>query len=296
MEKTNDQLTIKYSQNKLKNKALIETLINQSSISPGDIVYDIGAGAGIISQVLLKKGARVIAVEKDITFYDKWHLQQQFTGCQNFELYIDDFLQIKLPLTIKYKVFSNIPFFHTADIIHKLLDNNNPPEDCYLIVQKEAGEKYTGIPRETLASLLLKPIYWLDIIHYFESKDFYPAPGVDIVLLQIEQRKFRSIPTNLYSAYKDLVVFLWKDSSEPINRSLKHIFTYPQQKRLCKLLKIDEQMSPCNLNFHQYLGLFQFFIRHRRQNLYSITGAEQNLRKQQNNLSKIHRTRVIKNR
>ena len=292
MYKTHDQLSLKYSQNEIKNQALIETLVNRSSISHGDIVYDIGAGSGTISQALLNKGAKVIAIEKDITLYKK--CQTKFTGCHNFELYIDDFLQIKLPPVKKYKVFSNIPFFHTADIIHKLLDNNNPPEDCYLIVQKEAGEKYAGIPKETLVSLSLKPDYWLDILHYFESKDFYPTPSVDNVLLQIEQRKFRLIPVHLYDAYQDFVVFLRKDN-RPVDRSLKNILTYHQQKRLFRLLKIDEQINSSSLSFHQYLGLFQFFIRHNQQNLYTISGAKRNLRKQQNKLSKIHRTRAVQN-
>lgn len=177
----NHQIALKYLQNEIRNKILIEALVNQSSISPDDLVYDIGAGSGTISLTLLKKGARVIAIEKDSAAFQK--CRKQCAGYDRFELFIDDFLQCKFPPATKYKVFSNIPFFHTANIIHKLLDNTNPPEDCYLIVQKEAGEKYAGIPADTLSSLLLKPVYWIDIIHYFKSEDFFPTPAVDIVLL-----------------------------------------------------------------------------------------------------------------
>lgn len=150
-------LHIKYSQNEIVNKKLIDRLVNQSSITEGDLVYDIGVGSGVISEALLKKGARVLAFEKDRQLYLK--CKQKFINQDRFELYIDDFLTWEFPPGQQYKVFSNIPFFYTADIVNKLLLGNNSPEDCYLIIQKEAAEKYTGIFGDTLASLLIKPLF-----------------------------------------------------------------------------------------------------------------------------------------
>ena len=139
-----DNFTLEYSQNRIVNKELIERLINQSAIAAGDLVYDIGAGSGTISEALLKKGAKVIAFEKDNRLY--LECRRKFINHDRFELYLDDFLIWKIPPRQKYKVFSNIPFFHTADIVNKLLYSDNPPEDCYLIVQKEAAENTLASP------------------------------------------------------------------------------------------------------------------------------------------------------
>lgn len=50
-------------------------------------------------------------------------------------------LKYKLPLNRRYKIFSNIPFQITADIIRKLTDDVNPPSDINIIIQREAAKR-----------------------------------------------------------------------------------------------------------------------------------------------------------
>jgi len=284
-----DNFVIKHSQNEIVNKYLIQRLVNQSSITKGDLAYDIGAGSGAISKALLDKGARVIALENDKRLYLK--CQHKFINQDRFEIYLMDFLIWQFPRHQKYKVFSNIPFFRTADIVNKLLLNKEPPEDCYLIVQKEAAEKYAGIPEDTLASLLIKPLFWIDIIYRFQRNDFHPAPSVDVVLLQIEKRKCRLVPDRHYGLYKDFIVFCHEGSNRTVKKSLKELFTYHQLKQLSDSLNIDYRASPTDLTFTQYLSLFHFYLEHNLRNKNVIRGAEARLRKQQADIVKTHRTR-----
>jgi 23S rRNA (adenine-N6)-dimethyltransferase len=258
MSHETSNLKIEYSQNRIVNRKLLQQLVSQSSITEDDLVFDIGAGSGIISEALLKTGARVVAIEKDRALY--LECKERLIKQDRFELYLDDFLIRELPAEQKYKVFSNIPFFHTAEIIKKLLFTSNPPEDCYLIVQKEAAMKYAGIPADTAVSLLIKPVFWLDILYYFNRYDFNPVPSVDIVLLQIEKRKCQLIPNPYYGLYRDFVVYLREGAERTIKKSLKPLFTYPQIKYLSRTLDIDYHTSPTGLNFIQYLGLFQFYL------------------------------------
>ena len=283
---------IRHSQNEIVNKDLIQRLVKQSRIIESDLVYDIGAGSGAISKALLEKGARVIAFEKDKRLYLK--CRQKFIDQDRFIVYCRDFLEWEFPRDRRYKVLSNIPFFRTADIVNKLLLNKDPPEDCYLVVQKEAAEKYAGIPDDTLASLLIKPLFWIDIIYRFQRNDFHPAPSVDVVLLQIEKRGCRLVPEQYYGLYKDFVVFCREGSTRTIKKSLKALFTYYQLKQLSDSLNIDYRSSPTDLNFRQYLGIFQFYLDYNIRNTTVIRGAEANLRKHQADILKIHRTRKRK--
>jgi len=278
-----------YSSNTIVNKTVLEKLVGQSSITKGDLVYDIGAGSGIISEILLKKDARVIAIEKNRELYQK--CKHKLIGQDRFELYLDDFLIYEFPPVEIYKVFSNIPFNYTSDIVNKLLYNSNPPEDCYLILQKEAAEKYAGIPRDTLVSLLIKPIYWIDILYHFKRSDFYPVPSVDVTLLQVEKRKARLIPKQYYDLYKDFVIYCREGGKQTVKRALKQLFTYSQLKQLTTLLTIDFQSRPTDLEFRQYLALFQFYLDLNLKNTgHLVQGAERKLHKQQANRIKIHRT------
>lgn len=284
----NDSLNIAYSQNEITDRKLIEKLVNQSSITGGDLVYDIGAGSGKISEALLNRGARVIAIEKD---------EKRFIECKDrlvnrdkFEVYLDDFLIWEFPRGQRFKVFSNIPFFHTAEIINKLLFGAAQPEDCYLVVQKEAAEKFSGIQGDTLSSLIIKPMFWVDIIHYFRRTDFYPTPSVDIVLLQFEKRRYRLVSDRYYDLYRDFVVFCREGAGQTIKKSLKGFLTYSQMKKGFGLLGIDFFSDPADLSFQQYLGLFQVFQERILQNRELISGAEAILRRRQADLNKVHQT------
>lgn len=253
-----------YSQNQIVNRQILKQLVGQSGINAGDTVYDIGCGTGAISRILLDKGARVIGVEKDVELYRK--CRAKFITEDRFELYLDDFLlpeSVAFPPERPYKVFSNIPFIHTAGIIETLLYCDNPPEDCYLVLEKKAAERYTGINGETLQSLLLKPLFWADIVWHFNANDFFPVPGVDIVLIQFERRQCRLVSVKDYSKYQEFVTFFRSRSDKPVKKVLTELFTWTQFRRLSRLVNIDYGSSPAELSFTQSLAIFQFYMRSR---------------------------------
>lgn len=276
----------RYSQNELINKETIRELIEQSSIKKGDLVYDIGAGSGNITEALLARGARVIAIEKDEGLYLK--CRQRFLDRETVAIHHADFLQWEFSPGHRYKVFSNIPFIQTADIVKKLVSNENPPDDCYLIIQKEAAEKYTGIPKETLVSLLIKPRFWVDIVYHFKRKDFYPVPSVDIVLMQLEKRMFRLVPDEYYGMYRDFIVFCREGSHRTIKSALLNIFPREALKQIVGQLEIDLRQKPLELDFRQYLGIFQYYLSGRFQNI-AFLGAEAKLTQQKTGIIKVHR-------
>jgi 23S rRNA (adenine-N6)-dimethyltransferase len=277
-----------YSQNETANKKLIKSLIHQTSITGGDLVYDIGAGRGNITEALLERGARVVSIEKDGNLYRK--LQQRFLNQEAVSLHHADFLLWEFSPGHRYKVFANIPFIQTSEIIRKLLFGNAPPEDCYLIMQKEAALKYAGIPRETLASLLIKPRFWADIVYHFSGSDFSPAPGVDIVLMQFEKRKCQLIPEIYYAMYRDFIVFCREGAEHSIKKALKNFFPYDQIMQLAELSGFDLHERPADLNFMQYLCIFQFLLGDNLKNIAFIQGAESRLERQRAKLKVIHRT------
>ncbi|KKS32055.1 MAG: rRNA (Adenine-N(6)-)-methyltransferase [Candidatus Amesbacteria bacterium GW2011_GWA2_42_12] len=180
-----------YSQNFLSNRELIQKLIRESSISPQDTVLDIGSGHGTITKELLKITPHVNAIEKD----------------PRFTSHPQDFLTYPLP-KYPYKVFSNIPFGITGDIIRKLLQSPNPPSDCNLIVQSEAAAKFIVTPKcNTLAALLYYPWWDIQITHKFSRFDFRPIPKVDSVLLCIKPRPKPLVPVLQKAAYYDFVIY-----------------------------------------------------------------------------------------
>ena len=290
MDIRHGEYRMEYSQNRLRSKKLIGTLLDKSSIVKGDLVYDIGAGCGIISGELAKRQVRVIAIEQDNGLYNK--LKQKLVTNPLVVLRHVDFLTEPLPERERYKVFSNIPFMFTAEIIRKLLLNQNPPDDCYLIIQIEAARKFAGTPKETLSSLLLKPWFEFGIRHSFRETDFSPVPAVNIVLLQIERREEALIAAEYTHLYRDFLAYCFHQGKPTLKSALKGIFTHTQFTRLSKDLGFRPGSGPTALSFRQWWGIFDFFFRKidgERRGL--VTGAEKRLQWQQMNLKKIHRAR-----
>lgn len=286
---------IAYSQNFLREKRLVSRLIDESSINKNDTVYEIGAGQGIITEELIKACKEVVAFEIDTNLYNK--LKGRFSGVPTLKIYPSDFLSHTFP-NADYKVFSNIPFNITANIIKKLTQAPNPPKDSYLIVQKEAAIKYAGKPygkRETQTSILIKPWFELTVVYQFKKSDFYPRPKVSPILLRIRKRSNPLIDTNNKQAYNDFITYAFNQWKPNLQKGLQKVFTKPQFSKLAKELGFSLTSTPTQLNFGQWLGLFKYFLANvDSQKQKVVEGFAKQLFKQQSSLQKIHRTRTDK--
>ena len=273
----------------------MRSLIRQSSLSHNDTVYEIGSGLGVITSELAAYCKEVVAVEADPKLFER--LKDKFSAVPNIRLAMGDFRTFPLP-SEPYKVFSNIPFNITSDIVHKLTEAQNPPQDSYLFVQKEAAKKFVGKPyasQETQLSVLMKPWYGLEVVHQFQKNDFQPIPNVDVVLLRIERLKQPLIESANKIAFNDFVTFTFNAKKENLRKALDKVFTYNQIKKLAKDLHFSLQAKPSELDFNQWVGLFGYFgagvIEEKKQLVY---GASQKLKRQQEKLVKVHRTRTAK--
>lgn len=241
------------AQNFFRDPQLVAAIVRQSSLSPEDVVVEIGPGEGIITEQLANVVGKVLAIEKDPTLAAD--LRKKLP---NIEVHCADFLAFEVKED-RYKIFSNIPFNRTADILKRILKLKEV-EESYLVVQKEAAEKYTGVPRETEISVRTKPWVTSEIIRQFERTDFEPVPSVDVVLLHIRRREQPLIPADQAQIYKEFVTHGFHGAKDSLALSFKKVFTYTQWKRLSANLKFPLKATPTSLRFEQWLGLFNYFL------------------------------------
>jgi 23S rRNA (adenine-N6)-dimethyltransferase len=254
-----------YSQNFLRNPKLVEKLIRLSTIGNKDTVLEIGPGRGILTQELIKFAGCVIAVELDYKL--SLSLFKKFKNVENLELINSSFLSLKLP-TYPFKVFANIPFIITADVIKKLTSDNNFQEG-YLVVQKEAAKKFIGKPydyKNSMMATLLKPWFEISIFWKFERCDFIPRPNVDCVMIKLKRRELSLVPVEQKQIFRDYIFYIY-------NRE-----------------KVAKQ------NFVQLIKLFERYVQNttgRQKRLIALEARK--ILEQQQTTQKIHRTRTDKN-
>src|SRR5258708_19582234 len=117
-----------FSQNFFHSAALVDALLDKSSIQRGDLVLDLGAGTGLISERLVRRGCRVLAVENDPALGAC--LAERFADVATVRVIRVDALDIHLPRQ-PYKVFSNIPFDPTPALVTHLPAPEPPPPAPY---------------------------------------------------------------------------------------------------------------------------------------------------------------------
>src|SRR5687768_3924798 len=102
-------------QNFLKNPVIAKRIAQAADIRPGELVFEIGPGTGMLTRALLEEGARVVALEADLRAIET--LRETFPQ----EIKAGDLTLIhgdvrttpleELPLPKKYKVVANIPYY-----------------------------------------------------------------------------------------------------------------------------------------------------------------------------------------
>jgi SAM-dependent methyltransferase len=160
-----------WGQNFLKSRKLAAALVADSGIDRDDEVYEIGSGKGIITRELARRAGKVVAVERDPDLAAR--LKRRFDGEERVEIRCADFLDIPLRKA-RYKIFGNIPFNITTAVIDKITSATRPPQDTWLLVQKEAGRRFAGRPRTTLFSALAGPFFELSLGRMVRRTEFDP--------------------------------------------------------------------------------------------------------------------------
>lgn len=252
---------ISLAQNFLRSPKLVRRLVAMSSIGPADTVYEIGPGDGIITEALANVARQVIAIEKDPALVRR--LRERFRVVDNVEIVEKDFLQYS-PVISEHKVFANIPYNRTAQILRKILCERSKLREAYLILQMEPAQKLSGSPRETLFSILVKPFFEPQILTQLRRTDFWPVPHVDSVFLSIKRRARPLIDTEDVAAYRDFVQYGFGRWKPNLRLAFKNVFTYKQWKRLARDLEFPLNATPTELSFEQWVGLYYGFRRFRR--------------------------------
>lgn len=252
------QKPLKISQNFLKSEKTVRYLVSIANLKKTDVIFEIGAGKGIITRELSSNCGNVIAIEYDSKLYS--HLLKN--NAHENVMYINaDILRYNFPGNKKYKVFANIPYTITTKIIEKLLFSVNPPEDTFLIIQKEAAERFAGSPykHDTLKSLLLKPFFMFEILHELEPDDFHPPPGVNSVFLRIKKQCNILLNENEKIKYYDFIAYTFERSGNIMNR-LASVFTRKQLLNLSSRLNFNICSGVHDLLYQQWILIFFYYL------------------------------------
>jgi 16S rRNA (adenine1518-N6/adenine1519-N6)-dimethyltransferase len=153
-----------------------------------DLVIEIGPGRGALTEKLLKRASRVVAVEVDP--YLVSHLRQRFAAEPRLEIVKADVLETDLAQWGRGAVAGNLPYYITSPILEKAARLDIPR--AVFLIQKEVAQRLVAQPGESeYGFLTVHMALFADIRMRFDVKPtaFYPPPKVDSAVVSLEPRR-----------------------------------------------------------------------------------------------------------
>ncbi len=129
----------------LRSEGILSRIADALPITPGRLVIEIGPGRGALTEKLLERGAKVVAVEVDPALAAG--LGERFSG--RLRVIERDFLNVELsdlvePEDARPLVTGNLPYYITSPIIRRVFRWNRAIEAAVFLVQKEVAQRITA--------------------------------------------------------------------------------------------------------------------------------------------------------
>ena len=197
LEKNEFHFTHALGQNFILDDGLMERIVDEAGVAPGDRVLEIGAGAGVLTRHLIDRGASVTAVEVDASLRP---VLGAVLGDMPVKLVFEDIMKADLHALMgdgPYDVVANLPYYMTADVILKLLTDPAAPRRVTVMVQREAADRMTASPgTKTWCALTATVSYFARAERLFEvpPECFTPPPHVTSLLLKLTRYEPDEMP------------------------------------------------------------------------------------------------------
>ena len=174
----------KLGQHFLTNAHVLERIAVAACPAGEDLVIEIGPGRGALTEKLLRRAARVVAIEIDASLVE--HLRNRFAGEPRLEIVHADVLATDLGRWGRAPIAGNLPYYIASPILEKAIRLEVPR--IVFLIQKEVAARLVAKPgQREYGYLTLQTALFADTRLLFEVKpgSFRPPPQVDsaVVLL-----------------------------------------------------------------------------------------------------------------
>lgn len=238
---------MKHSQVFLKDENFIKRVVNSLDIKPGDFFVEVGPGMGNITFELLKRGARVLAIEIDGFLCGILRIKGVDVICGDYlRVNISEELE-KRGISPPVRFFSSVPYHITHSILLKICSERKLYRDVNLILQYEVGKKLMAeYNTKTYGAftVLIKTLFEVFLVFNIPNKAFSPIPKVHSSLIKLIPK-----PEIFYVDCERFLKFLnvfFKNR----RKKIKNIYPYVPEE--------IGDLRPENLSPETWLKLFLF--------------------------------------
>jgi len=243
----------KWGQNFIIDPAMLDKLVRTVAPKAGDVMVEIGPGAGALTRLFAPVVNQLHAIEIDPRMDE--YLGPIKDETPNFSFEFLDFLKWTPPDSLgHFRLMGNIPYYITSQLILQAFEHHERIRDVHFLMQKEVGKrlvaphgsKQYGI-LSVYAALFAKTEYLFDI----SRTVFFPVPDVDSCFVRFTFDEGNPVAPELEPLLRQIVRAAFNQRRKTLRNSLKAVL----KDRESIESKFNLNLRPEQLSPNEFLGL-----------------------------------------
>ena len=261
-------------QNFLIDDSVVKKIVDSANISKEDLIIEIGPGLGNLTELLLERAGKVIAIELDQRMMKI--LDDRFSFYDNLEIINEDVLKVDLKQLItenkckpikNVKIVANLPYYITTPIIMKLLEDRLDVESITVMIQKEVADRLIAVPGSKLAGAITYCVYYYAIsepIVVVEKNSFIPEPSVSSEVIKLSIRKKYPVHLLDESLFFKVIKVSFMQRRKTLINSLVNggiVESKTSAKKLFDDLNLDYNIRGETLSIEQFAQISNYLVK-----------------------------------
>ncbi len=178
----------------LVDRTALERIVEALAPGPGDTVWEIGPGMGVLTLELAARAGRVVAVELDPACVRA--ARSALRGAANVTLVHADARAVEpggLDLPEPFLAAGNLPYNLTGALLSHLFEAARPPRRGVFLVQREVARRLAAPPGGwSLATVAIRSLASVEVVADVPPSSFLPPPAVVSSIIRL--RPARQMP------------------------------------------------------------------------------------------------------
>ena len=182
---------VRLGQNFLADPNLLEAIVRESRVGPGDVVLEAGGGEGALTERIASLVDRVLVIELDTRLRDE--LGAVAAAQKNVEVIWGDAMRVDLGglSPSPTAMVSNLPYSIATPLILRTISELPTIATWTVMVQREIADRLRAAPGSRTygaPSVLVQLACDVRFLRAVDRAVFTPRPRVDSALLRLERR------------------------------------------------------------------------------------------------------------